>query len=552
MFSYPMRLPARLIVLSLLVFLLAVGFAGLRHSRFSSQNTQLPADGDTGTVVASAPEASPPVVKAAASVSASAQPMSSDLMCFAVDSVHIPSWQSANFLEATKQLKAKVLRIPGGELANYWDWKRGGIIENDSQLPDGLPEYMRYDARSYTSSKVADYSASFQSTNTRALFVLNMLTSELSEQIDMLSAAARSGMEVKYIELGNEYYFGIPNYVDKFPTPESYGETAKVWIGYLRDIFPGVKISVFGVAAGPNSSPREVQWNQALLKTALPVADAIALHVYVEPGLDPNGFSTQGYPAFDERDFATIFGEPFRRWSQMQDFESFETIPADKEIWITEFNLMEDIFGNNYNSGRRPRVMGTWGHGLYALSMNLMFLEEPRVKMTCNHDLVQDFRFGAILPNENSFRVSDTQNFPVTPMTLSATGQALQLLGETTENMTQARRMNFANSPNLTGKDGYSYPALYGWQFDSARKTAAEGAPPASAPPALGSIVLNLSDSIVQLDLAGMDFENAKYQQLSADPRTLVTNESSLKSQQGVASAAVALPPHSVTQLVAQ
>jgi hypothetical protein len=112
--------------------------------------------------------------------------------------------------------------------------------------------------------------------------------------------------------------------------------------------------------------------------------------------------------------------------------------------------------------------------------------------------------------------------------------------------------MNFANSPNLTGKDGYSYPALYGWQFDSARKTAAEGAPPASAPPALGSIVLNLSDSIVQLDLAGMDFENAKYQQLSADPRTLVTNESSLKSQQGVASAAVALPPHSVTQLVAQ
>lgn len=540
MFSHPIRLPARLIVLSLMVFLLLVGFAGLPSVRLGLNRGQSHSNGVAA------------IVEAKASVSSSAQPIASDLMCFAVNSVETPSWHSAHFLETTKQLRAKVLRIPGGEVANYWDWERGGIIEDDSPLmdglPDGLPEYMRYDARAYTGSKIADYSAGLKATNTRALFVLNMLTSDLGAQIDMLSAAARSGIEIKYLELGNEYYFGIPNYTDKFPTPESYGETAKVWIGYLRDIFPDIKISVFGVAAGSHSSEREVQWNQALLKTALPVADAIALHIYAEPGLDPNGFSTQSYPAFDERDFSTIFGEPFKHWSEMRKFASFEAIPADKEIWITEYNLIEDIFGNNYNSGRRPRVMGTWAHGLYALSMNLMFLEEPRVTITCNHDLAEDFKFGAILPHENSFHVSDAQAFPVDPMTLSATGQALQLLGETAEGMTQILALDFADSPQLTGKDSYTYPALYGWQFEAPLKKAdAE-----EASRALGAIVLNLSSEIVELDLADVAFKGADYRQISADPRTLVTHASALKSQQGIASSTVTLPPHSVTKLLAK
>jgi hypothetical protein len=531
-----------------MVFLLAIGFAEFRSARLGSQEARLATNEDAASLA---------VVEAKVSVGASAQAMSPSFMCFDVNAVQIPSWQSVDFLAATKQLKAKVLRIPGGELANYWDWQRGGIIENDRSLPDGLPEYMRYDARSHTSSKVADYSKSFQATNTQALFVLNMLTSDLAEQIDMLSAAASSGMEIKYLELGNEYYFGIPNYVDKFPTPESYGETAKVWIGYLRDIFPDIKISVFGVAAGPDSSAREAQWNQALLSTALPVADAIALHIYAEPGLDPNGFSDQGYPAFDERDFSTIFGEPFKHWSAMRQLASFDIIPADKEIWITEFNLIEDIFGSNYNSGRRPRVMGTWGHGLYALSMNLMFLEEPRVKIACNHDLVEDFKFGAILPHGNSFYLSEKQAYPVTPMTLSATGQSLQLLGETAEDMTQALPLEFANAPQLTGKGGYTYSALYGWQFESSgsRAKATDATSDIASDVAsdeVRSVVLNLANRIIQLDLADFSFKNADYRQLSADPRTLVTNASSLKIQQGVAGNVITLPPHSVTQLLAR
>jgi len=537
----------RLIALTFAAFLLIVGYASLQGSPI--QGSWFAERSDRSSEEHRADASAPAVVDAKATVATDERALSAKLMCFNVNSVQVPSWHSASFLESARQLRPKVLRVPGGEVANYWDWERGGIIEDDTQLPDGLPEYMRYDARSYTNGKLTDYQAGLQATNSTALFVLNMLTSDLADQIDMLSTAAKSGMEIKYVELGNEYYFGIPNYAAKFPTPELYGEEAKVWIGYLRDIFPGVKIAVFGTAAGPQSSERELRWNQALLETALPDADAIALHIYAEPGLDPDGFSTQSYPAFDEGDFATIFGEPFRHWSGMRSQPTFKIIPPDKEIWITEFNLIEDIFGNNYNSGRRPRVMGTWSHGLYALAMNLMFLEEDRVTMTCNHDLVEDFKFGAILPYANSFYISDEQTFPVTPMTLSATGQALQLLGETVEGMTQSAAIKFANAPQLTGKDGYEYSGLYGWQFQSLASADKSSANPQTN--RSSSIVLNLSDRIVQLEISEITADSVDYQQLSADPRTLVTSPYALTAKQGSASNMLSLPPHSVTRLMA-
>lgn len=531
----PMASPKQ-IVLSASAVAIAIASLLLLHSQTNSD----PTANQRSKTTAAASTAT--TVKAFAK--GTAQPLSPNLMCFNVESVQISSWESPEFLAAANQLRPKVLRIPGGEVANYWDWQRGGIITDEriaeEALPDGLPEYMRYEARDYTSSKLSDYKAGLYATNSQALFVLNMLTSDLSEQIDMLSAAAKAGIEIKYIELGNEYFFGIPNYADKFPTPAAYGEEAKVWIKYLRDIFPGVEIAVFGVVPAADSSQRESSWNQALLETALPEADAITLHIYSKTGLDPNGFSNQGYPAFDESNFSTIFSEPFKLWAQLRDRPQYQLIPNDKEIWITEFNLIEDIFGNN--ASRLPRVMGTWGHGLYALSMNLMFLEDERITLTCNHDLVEDFKFGAILPREDSFKITPERSFPVVPMSLSASGQALQMVAEAADGMTLASPLEFSAQPPLEGTaEGTQSPALYGWQF--ARSPAIEAATDAET----RSIVLNLSPQIIELAADELADRAATYQQLSADPRTLVTGPDQLRTSSGSLESAIALPPHSVT-----
>lgn len=550
----------RLIFLAVLVCALSIGFAYMSGAilRLSAKAPRA----SNGNFAQTAP-ANNALANSVVNVVATAQgvrrSLPTDLMCFNVNSVQIPSWQDPQFISATNRLSPKILRIPGGEVANYWDWQRGGIVEDGEPLlkalPDGLPEYMRYEARSHTASTIENYAAGLAATNTQALFVLNMLTSDLGEQIDMLSAAARAGIEIKYLELGNEYYFGIPNYAHKFPTPEAYGEEAKVWISYLRDIFPDIEIAVFGVAPKAQSSPRELRWNQALLETALPEADAIALHLYPGHGLDPNGFSDSGYPAFDENDFSTIFGEPFRSWQALRDRHTYDLIPADKEIWITEFNLMEDIFGDNAN--RYPRVMGTWGHGLYAIAMNLTFLEEPRITMACNHDLVENFKFGAILPHNNSFEISAQQSYPVEPMSLSATGQALGMLAKSMNQMETTQSITFSSSssselPIMANKDGDSYLALQGWAFSQQDSTHPSAA-----------IILNLSDKIIQLSLSDIAEPNQKgrYQQLSSDPRTLVTNNAALNVRSGTlqesasqtgkqtGGAAITLAPHSVTQL---
>jgi len=559
---FPRR--ARLVVLAALVFVLSVGCAYVRGTLLKPQpeSSLYSVDADAAADSGVTPSAlASEVVSVVAKPQGQTQALPADLTCFNVNSVQIPSWHSSQLISATKKLTPSVLRIPGGEVANYWDWQRGGIVEDGEPmleaLPDGLPEYMRYEARSHTGSKLEDYAAGLSATNARALFVLNMLTSDLAEQIDMLSAAARAGIEIKYIELGNEYYFGIPNYAHKFPTPESYGEEAKVWIRYLRDIFPDIEIAVFGVVPSGDSSNRESRWNQALMDTALPVADAIALHLYPGHGLDPNGFSDSGYPAFDERDFGTIFSEPFRYWQALRDRPAYRLIPQDKEIWITEFNLIEDVFGGN--SSRLPRVMGTWGHGLYALAMNLMFLEEPRVTMTCNHDLVENYRFGAILPHENSFEVSAKQAYPVDPMSLSATGQSLRMLAESVRKMSDRQPLTFSDQPDLTTQDGKPSVALYGWVFsdsaDSNSASAPNTAPANTSLKQATAVVLNLSDRIVQLDVSDVVGPNQSvtYQQLSADPRTLVTNEQALTlkkgGEKGRVTEAVTLSPHSVTQL---
>ena len=524
-----MPISTRLVALSAAAVSVAVGAVllsnGIFRSFSQSSKTSASANAD--------------IVTAQVSAQGAPQPLSPDLMCFNVNSVQIASWHEPEFLSAANQLNPKVLRIPGGEVANYWDWQRGGIYSDQSgklqSLPDGLPEYMRYDARDYTGSQLADYQAGLYATDSKALFVLNMLTSDLGEQIEALSSAAKAGIEIKYIELGNEYFFGIPNYAHKFPTPESYGEEAKVWIQYLRDIFPGVEIAVFGVVPSAESSHRESQWNQALLKTALPEADAITLHIYSRPGLDPTGFSTQGYPAFDEHDFSTVLSQPFEHWKQLRDRPAFKLIPADKEIWITEFNLIEDIFGDN--ASRLPRVMGSWGHGLYALSMNLMFLEDQRVTLTCNHDLVENYRFGAILPHEDSFQVAPERTFPVVPMSLSASGRALQMVANATDNMNSAQRLDFSDQPAKSQSHSTDAPRLYGWQFES------------NAANDSRALVLNLSAQIVELDVSEMMSSNAHYQQISADPRTLVTGHDELKEAAGAVQGAIALPPHSVTQI---
>jgi hypothetical protein len=476
-------------------------------------------------------------INTTASLESSERSLSDNFMCFNLNSVLVPSWQDTSFLQFVNQLNPSMLRIPGGEVANYWDWQRGGIIRDVSGLPEGLPNFLQGHGN-YTASKLEDFQAGLKATDTTPLFVLNMLTSDLESQMEMLRTASKLGMTVKYIELGNEFYFGTQNYRQVFPNPQDYAQTTSQWITAIRQEFPDAEISVLGTVPNPEKEARRIQnWNRIMLKSALPKADAITLHYYRLSGLDNKDIPEQhqNYPFFTAEDVPIILGEPFKNWQDYQNEQNFQLIPEDTKIWITEYNINEPI-GKRIKEGYEPRIMGSWAQGMSVMVMSLLFLEDQRVDIICKQLLFGNFRATAILQTE-SIPIAPNQTIATTP-SLSNTGIGLRLLGNATEGMTTAQKIKFSNNPTLTGKEGFSYPALYGWMFGNGKERRA--------------VMMNLSDQTINVDLSSVFSGSVNYEKISGDPRTLVTEPGVLKEETGSVSGQITLPGYAIVKLATE
>ncbi|MDJ0571395.1 MAG: hypothetical protein QNJ53_20415 [Pleurocapsa sp. MO_192.B19] len=476
--------------------------------------------------------AQPSIVKA--SISSLSRRLSKNYACFNVNSLLVKSWLNPEFQQAAKQVNPKLLRIPGGTESNYWDWQKGGLIENVREEMAGYPINFRDKDLEYDSSKLENIQVGIKETNTVPIFVLNLATSTLESQLEMLRIARDLGMPIEYIELGNEFYFDVPNYKKVFPTPVDYAETASEWISAIKQEFPAAKISLVGVAAKAKDSIREQNWQQSLLGSAINKADAVTLHIYNGHGLKSQIDSNSNYPFFSSEEVPLILGQPFRNWKKLQNNPQLGLIPDNKQIWITEYNLFENVFGKK-NQGKQQRVMGSWVHGLYTLTMSLLFLEDSRVEIACNHVLIGNSRFAAIFANKKSFHNPSDENMMVTPKSLSATGSTLSLLGEATSGMTQAQKIDFSSVPTLVGKKDFEYPALYGWKFNDGTNSQA--------------IIINLSNQDINVNLEQLFSSSISYQQFAENPQTLITGSEVLKVKSGNVFPEIILPAYSVTKL---
>lgn len=59
----------------------------------------------------------------------------------------------------------------------------------------------------------------------------------------MLTAIEKLGVEIKYIELGNELYAQDDNYKKVFPTGKDYALRVNEWLPELKKKFPNSKIA---------------------------------------------------------------------------------------------------------------------------------------------------------------------------------------------------------------------------------------------------------------------------------------------------------------------
>jgi len=440
-------------------------------------------------------------------------------------------------LDVARELQPDVLRIPGGTVANYWDWKRGGLLLDSKGLEEAPKILQRRGVAQYDSAKTENFLALFEATGADGMLVVNMLTSNLQVQIEFIKHALKIGLPIRYVELGNEFYLQDRNYVHEFPSADAYAEKAASWAEAIKGEFPDLKIGIQGVSLRllqMKREPRFLEWNSASISKSLPWADALTLHEYHRAA----GVGQRQGAAASNNEFHQLFGNALLDNRELLDERTENAFPHGKELWITEYNL--------FTNQQSASLAGSWFQGLYAATMLATFLREPSVSIACNHVLVGDSRFGALyadrgVTGSNSFASSQNHgkrgqerqgSATGKPYALSATGQSLALFSRAAKNKRQVSQLHFTK-----GSETVLPETLVGWMFKK-------------DPKETDALILNLSNQAIVLAKSDL-FPSGlvEYEQLSGEPGLLIKADAQPSESHGPVQTMIELPPYSMTRM---
>lgn len=467
-----------------------------------------------------------------ASVDSAYVPVSPSFFGFNAQQIRGPSLGDKRFVAAARELHPHILRFPGGTVASYWDWKEGWF-------KDEIP--LKKDWREIRKNPILldDLKYACDSTGATPLFVLNMCTSELAYQMEMLRAARKKGLPVQYVELDNEVYLSEGVYTDRFPSGEDYARVGNEWIKAIKNEFPGVRIAVVGYSAKESDIRKEKQglsralnWNHEVLSN-IDGADAMTFHIYGGNGLgflrNPGDLSgdedkePMEYQQIFDRpgSAAVITGMPFTRWSNSLAYD-LRMLPKGMKAWITEYNMFE----------REGVVAGTWVHGLYALTQAMLMATHPAVEVSCFHNLCSSAQFAAIFNSDQGFmkavKPKSTQEFG-----FSASGYCLSLLGKALHGAESIASIRFDKPYPQSGARGKEHPSLFGISTKSANKTHV--------------LLINYSSTVRRVDITSVSKSGDTWLQYAADSNTQVASPKDVRIKTLKNGTVADLPPYSVT-----
>ena len=365
------------------------------------------------------------------------------LMGYNSDMSNTPKWSDKKFSEALNGLHPKTLRYPGGSNSLFWDWEKGWTLSYEELLPilnEKKFEYQgkaittvnefrqlassnrksnsfwrqvyRYNAKVPKYNTLEEFAKGLNSTQSEAVITLNVITSHLEKELELLRSAKNKGIKLKYIELGNEVY--AENLLTKhiYPTVDNYIDTCISWTKAIWKEFPDAHIGV----VGGDKNRRTRNWNEKLssaLINSFSKAQQKKLHFilhyyshFKHPEYDLN--SNTGYEklvAFPKLDLE--FKLRNWRWSNTSPFST----------WVTEYNMIE----------QQPyTINNTWAHGLLVASQINELLTKTKSEMFHFHSIgAEKFPVFAVL------QLMDKNENYLTP---TASGIVTSLWNRLTEN----------------------------------------------------------------------------------------------------------------------
>lgn len=201
-------------------------------------------------------------------------------------------YSSEMLCDSIAALGVTELRFPGGTISAKYQWNKDDIPSLKNLTKRGID----------------------------IIFVLNMITSDLENQLAMLKYADSIGIPIKYIEFGNELTNGNnPGRITFHQSGIEYGNMCAEWAAEIKKSFPNVQF-----ACWLENKPDIKTWVSETLSRFKP--DGCVNHFYPnEKDVAPNGIV----------DTALL-----HEWI----LKALNHAGVDKiniPIWVTEFNMGE-------------------------------------------------------------------------------------------------------------------------------------------------------------------------------------------------------------------
>ncbi len=387
---------------------------------------------------------------------------------------------------ALQGLAYGILRVPAGTGSNYWDYNTGdfvtgyGTLTHTGNAPSLYPSPLSELKTELGYASQGDYvvNALTDPTCSSGCSFSSTPPNE-SYQLQALSTISADGMNVQYVELGNEYYLGWSDYTSVYPSVSDYVTLANKWIADIKAAHPGFKVAVVGDSCSTCSSTRGSGWNQGLM-SGLTGADAVTLHVYTASGLKG---------LVNNNNAATMLLKPFTNWDNINNvIKNLVSNNYSPDIWFTEFNLNDTGYQNN----------GTWAHGLFQATYDLLFVTNPRVTMALHHEVQDSTEWHPdIFSTDNGF---SNYNLGITTTVDGYTAQGLTTreIDKAALNQTSAEALTFTGAPTFDG----THSKIIGEMFTGA--------------PAHQVVILNLDSVAHTVDLSSV-LSSGSYRQISGE-----------------------------------
>ncbi|OHX63911.1 choice-of-anchor D domain-containing protein [Flammeovirga pacifica] len=326
----------------------------------------------------------------------------------------VDPWSNQGRRNTWVESSSPLIRFPGGTVSSYWDHRNERLfgMPNDNEIDisdDNLRPFVQrkhvinwVTTFSRGSNPMTDLKLLYDEMNgeTNVMFVLNMITpgadyyeklwgreinqnpesadwwammdDRFANAMAILEKAEANGIPVKYVEFGNEYFFGMGpsgsghsggaavepysagsssdrSLRGAFPGDGvSYASAVNNWSKKLKVKYPNIRLAATGSDANSDNPSRRNDWNEKVIsKLDREVVDAVSFHIY--------GGVHEGEVNGSGADLAKALKSLEEAWV----YDSLRSkMPENIEYWFTEY----DASSNKSDDGE-----GSWGLGLATL-----------------------------------------------------------------------------------------------------------------------------------------------------------------------------------------